>query len=851
MPDELQMNDRTPAIPAARPRMRMLAMACAAIALIAGVLAMEGSRAARAQEGPACEVNDVGTLGAEKGSDLQANGRWTTEDCDSRFRTDSDAHTYRFEVVENGRIRIDLTSAEGDSYLYLLTEDGSRITDNDDGGANLDARIERDLAAGVYLVEATTVGGRGRGPASFSLSISRVTGCDPVHLGALEPGANLTASGSWTLDTCGSRFVVEHPAHSYSFNLSQGGRVLIDLTSIHGDPVLSLVSPTRGVIAANDDGGGGRNSRIERYLTGGVYLIEATTYLERDLQPSRADFTLVIQMVDEGAKQHSFQLKVEATHAPDQVIAGVPFPVHYRVGNLGGGDLVDTGGSVVVYVVAPRVYERNASIIAPRGRWQAGVSYHSGANTASATSIAIGEVTPFSITLRKPGPSWVFVAIIAYDESGEEVGFHGIWRNLQVLSSLTFGPVTVKVDGMEYGVSAEADAEGLVTISVSSVADPAGEVDPALRAKAIYAAGVHTQMLDGIFERPAIAALPVTAELETISVADPSSDTLLKAFADQYASAIAASGLAEALTAGEAISPVAVEELTLSTAQTLSARYASLAAAWSALQSRIDDGDALSFADAFAVQSQLAYAERVISPAVTAGEIVQAARAADLGWQDPGVREMSAGLEQQASCGNGATALRGALEAAGIADVDRLLALDAELRAALPVYSLANDGVLCEAAAVDAANSQFLRSLSIADSSEILRMFGHEPPPPPPPAPAPPPHRLRILAQLGEDGRVEHGVELSSGEQVLPTARYLPADAPVDEWLISSDVEVDGNPIGKIRARRLADGRVELGFLSAAGERIEPNIRYLPADLPAGVWLRSGEIKVPRAAVLE
>ena len=135
------------------------------------------------------------------------------------------------------------------------------------------------------LVEATTVGGRGRGATDFTLSVSRVTGCEPAHLGALEPGVDLTASGTWTLDTCGSRFVVEHPAYSYSFDMPLGGRVLIDLTSIDGDSVLSLVSPTRGVIAANDDGGGQRNSRIERYLTAGVYLAEATTYLERDLQP--------------------------------------------------------------------------------------------------------------------------------------------------------------------------------------------------------------------------------------------------------------------------------------------------------------------------------------------------------------------------------------------------------------------------------------------------------------------------------------------------------------------------------------------------------------------------------------
>ena len=88
-------------------------------------------------------------------------------------------------------------------------------------------------------------------------------------------------------------------------------------------------------MSANDDGGGGRNSRIERFLTPGVCLIEATTYLERDLQPLHADFTLVIQMVDEVARQSSFQLKVEATHAPDEVIVGEPFPVHYRIGNLG------------------------------------------------------------------------------------------------------------------------------------------------------------------------------------------------------------------------------------------------------------------------------------------------------------------------------------------------------------------------------------------------------------------------------------------------------------------------------------------------------------------------------------
>ncbi len=116
--------------------------------------------AVSAQDASECEVTDLGTLGAEANSRLEATGQWTTEDCDSRFRAGSDAHTYRFEVVESGRVRVDLTSTEGDSYLYLLSEDGRRIMDNDDGGAGIDARVERDLTPGVYLAEATTVGGR-------------------------------------------------------------------------------------------------------------------------------------------------------------------------------------------------------------------------------------------------------------------------------------------------------------------------------------------------------------------------------------------------------------------------------------------------------------------------------------------------------------------------------------------------------------------------------------------------------------------------------------------------------------------------------------------------------------------
>ena len=745
-------------------------------------------------------------------------------------------------------------SADGDPYLYLLAEDGTRITDNDDGGAGLNARIERDMAAGIYLVEATTVGGRGRGPADFTLSITHVTGCDPVHLGTLEPGVDLTASGSWTIDTCGARVVAEHPAYAYSFSLPRDGRVLIDLMSVDGDPVLSLASSDGRFIGANDDGGGVRNSRIEQYLAAGAYLIEATTYRQRDLQPLTADFDLVVHLVDEEAQQRRFQLKIEASHTPDRVIAGEPFDVHYRAGNPGGGDLADAGGRVVLYVVAPRVFER---IVATPEQWQAGVSYHSGAQMASATSVAAAEVTPFAVTLRQPGPSWVFVAIIAFDEAGEEIAFHGIWRNLVVHSGPTFDPVTVGVDGGEYVVAPGVDEDGIVTYAVIAAGDPVTDVDATVEAQAIYAAGTQALVLDGILERPAIAALgdeppaPDAAATTVVNATSPSSSALLEGFAWHYHGALVASGLADSVAAGNVITPAAVEDLTLAAADGLLAHIASMYASWAGIIERIDGGGTLTFEEALTVQSELAFAETRGFPLVSAARAIRTARASDAGWADPAARAMLGGFAAQARC-DGSPTLGDALAAIGVEDVGATLALDAELRSTSPAHRLATDAALCAIGGIDASNSAFLQSLTIG-RSEVAGLIAPEPRPVEdrPPVVEPDPLQLRVIARLAEDGRIEHGVRLASGEQILPQRRFFGAEPDDRRWFESSDVEVDGSSIGVIRARRLDDGRVEFGFRDVDGNVIAPDVRFLPAEMAEGVWLRSSEFEAPPPAPAE
>ena len=846
MNDGLKTNGSLTSIDLTRFETRVFIAISIAVLSIFAVAMLGSGVATTAQETTSCQVTDLGTLGTGDDSTLKADGRWTTEDCDSSFHLDSDAHNYQFTIDDGGRIRIELKSEDADPYLYLLDSDGNRITDNDDGGGRLDARIERDLIPGVYSIEATTVGGRRQGAADFSLTISRVQGCEPQHLGALELGTDLTATGTWTLDTCGSQFVVQHPAFGYSFEMATGGRVRIDLRSAEGDAVLSLISATAGLISANDDGGERRNSRIERYLQPGTYFVEATTYWEREAQLASADFELAIHLVDEDERQESgYQLKIETSVVPDHAVAGEPYQVHYRIGNVGNGPMTEDDGSVDVYAIGPRDWDHAELTIDSETGWLPGVSYHSGDIAASNTSVESDQVGAFELTINQSGTSWVWLVVTVNDESGEEIAFHSQWRELLILSGRTFEATTVSVDGVDYEVSSETDEEGEVTVLVSAADDAEAEIEPSTRAKAIYTAGVEAELLHGLFDRPKIAELPEPEERATISVFDPSSQTLLMHFAEEYSEAVTSAGLLESIDNGEVVNPATVEDLLISNAEKASEQFATLAASWRNVQEGVDDGEALWFTQALTIHSQLSYAERVLSPIVKAGEIVDAARTAENGWDDEDVQSMAEEIAGDASCGAGASELSAALRSAGLEATDELVDLDAELRVALPAYASAIDAVLCSASAADSENADFIATWSPSDAEELSALLESATE-----LPASP-RRLRIIARISDDGRIEHAVEFDGGEQVMPDVRYLSANASVGIWHTSSVVELDEEPIGKIRTRRLNDGRLEVGFVNTGGQVTLPEIRYFPAEMPQGVWLRSGMIEVPSETTLE
>ena len=806
-----------------------------------------------AQEDPRCAATALGQLSAQTEGGLQIAGTWSDQDCDSEYRPGIGAQYFEFEVVDSGRIRIELTSDSADPYLYLSASGGLRIADDDDSGALLNARIERELAPGTYQIEATTVGARTPTGAEFNISIYYVDGCEISPLGTLTPNSPLNAQGSWSLDTCGSRIVVTHPAHSYLFELPQTGRVRIDLTSVNGDPVLSLATVDGVAIGANDDGGVGLNSRIDQYLPAGTYIIEATTYSQGGLQPAASDFELSIQVVNEQLEQLDPNPKVEFLAVPDQVVSGDPFPVHYRVGNHGGGGLYGNAASYLVLVRGPENRHWGNPIPIGESSWAPGSSYHTGIPAASSTSTTLDGLVSVDLRLEEPGRSWVLVALYALNEDNRGLWFHATWRHVEVLESAEFGSTSVTVNGRTLSVTATADSDGSVSTTVDDVFDRERSIDSTEELQAIYTAGVRRLLLDDLFARETVARLEESTSGAAPGLLDPGlsdltpqSDSAVAQFVARYISAVDESGLAAANAAGFMLDPGSVEQLILSNADDARGQYAGLAEGWRRLRSRAGTGGAVSYAEALSLHSQLRYAESVLDSAIRAGELVAAARAAESGWDSDAVQSQIAEFAADAVCPGASGQFLAALASAAPGASATHQALDSQLRAALLFFGTATDHALCATRTTDRANDRFFNLLGI-ESLDPSQLPGYQYVAAGIDA-GPAVHTLRILARLDADGRVEHGVELADGRIILPERRILEPGAAPGRSHYSSAIELGGGPIGAIRSQFDPMGRILVSFQGSDGKQVVPANRIIPPNATIGAWLRSSRIEVPAAA---
>ena len=121
-------------------------------ALLAAVLlafAAAAGAALPAGAQTACDLIDLGS-----GRTFSAHGSWSDADCRSIERPGSSADRYRLRLPAPGAVLITLASTDADAHLALIGPAGRVIARNDDHGGGTDARIETNLEAGVYAIEA-------------------------------------------------------------------------------------------------------------------------------------------------------------------------------------------------------------------------------------------------------------------------------------------------------------------------------------------------------------------------------------------------------------------------------------------------------------------------------------------------------------------------------------------------------------------------------------------------------------------------------------------------------------------------------------------------------------------------
>ena len=112
----------------------------------------------------------------------------------------------------------------------------------------------------------------------------------------------------------------------------------------------------------------------------------------------------------------------------------------------------------------------------------------------------------------------------------------------------------------------------------------------------------------------------------------------------------------------------------------------------------------------------------------------------------------------------------------------------------------------------------------------------------------------RIVARRLSNGRTELGWQQRTngawGERILPRRRYFPAAPTIDRWYPSSAVSVEGIEIGHIEARKRRDGGIELAFTPTNGERFLPFENYIPSNVGVGSWRHTSEIAIDPAVFL-
>lgn len=232
---------------------------------------------------------------------------------DPRGQNDSYYDEWAFSGRRGETVIVNMESGAFDTYLYLGTlrrGNFQEIARDDDGGNGTNSRMEVRLPEdGTYVIRASSLRQR-TGQYTLTLNGGRATSgtgwddddepIDPVYGGDYErrDGGPLRAGSRVRGRLSDADPELDNGAafHLYTYEARRGERLTLTLRSSDFDAY--LVIGTRGgrhgigsVVARDDDGAGGRDSRVDVTLpTAGEYVIRVNSLL-----PETGEYTLEVE----------------------------------------------------------------------------------------------------------------------------------------------------------------------------------------------------------------------------------------------------------------------------------------------------------------------------------------------------------------------------------------------------------------------------------------------------------------------------------------------------------------------------------------------------------------------------
>ncbi len=183
--------------------------------------------------------------------------------------------TYQIELEDSQELTIDLNSPDFDTWIELYDADCNRIAFNDDGGAGLNSLLLQNLDAGTYFIGVSSYGAGVAGTYFLSTSCREAIELCGGDCEVALMSCGIPEEGIFPMTEC--RRLSGQMLDLYSIVVA-GGDVTIDLTGDY-DTYMQLYDENCQLIAQDDDGGDGLNSRLTMVdLPGGIYYIGVSSY---------------------------------------------------------------------------------------------------------------------------------------------------------------------------------------------------------------------------------------------------------------------------------------------------------------------------------------------------------------------------------------------------------------------------------------------------------------------------------------------------------------------------------------------------------------------------------------------